>query len=130
MALKQLKEFLDSHHVQYIVISHSLAYTAQGLAAITHIPGNQLAKTVIVKVDGTLTMAVVPGPCHVGLKQLKSSLNAQAVEVASESEFKSYFPDCETGAMPPFGNLYGITVLAERSFISAEGDCIQCWIAS
>ena len=115
MPLTQLRRFLDSQHVPYVVVSHSVAYTAQGIAAVTHIPGGRLAKTVIVQVDGTLCMAVVPAPCHVDLKVLKTMLQAKLVEVASESEFKSHFPDCETGAMPPFGNLYGMVVFADES---------------
>jgi Ala-tRNA(Pro) deacylase len=115
MPLTQLREFLDSHKIQYVVVSHSIAYTAQGIAALTHIPGSHLAKTVIVKVDGTLAMAVLPAPSHVDLMRLKDGLKAESVELASELEFKSRFPDCETGAMPPFGNLYGMTVLADES---------------
>jgi Ala-tRNA(Pro) deacylase len=115
MPLTQLRQFLDSQQVPYVVVSHSVAYTAQGIAALTHIPGSQLAKTVIVKVDGALAMAVVPAPYHVDLKQIKISLHAKSVEIASEAEFKSCFPDCETGAMPPFGNLYKMAVLADES---------------
>jgi Ala-tRNA(Pro) deacylase len=120
MPLIQLREYLDSHRVQYVAISHSIAYTAQGIAALTHIPGGKLAKTVIVKVDGVLMMAVVPAPCHVDLVRLKEALRANTVELASEVEFKNRFPDCETGAMPPFGNLYGMTVLADESLPHRE----------
>ncbi|HVO79903.1 MAG TPA: YbaK/EbsC family protein [Terriglobales bacterium] len=115
MALIRLREYLDSHNVKYVVISHSLAYTAQGVAALTHIPGKELAKTVIVKMDGTLAMAVVPASCQVDLARLKAVVGAQTVELALESEFKDRFPDCETGAMPPFGNLYGMDVFVDES---------------
>lgn len=115
MALIRLREYLDSHNVPYVVISHSLAYTAQGVAALTHIPGKELAKTVIVKVDGTLAMAVVPASCQVDLPRLKAVTGALTVELALESEFKDRFPDCETGAMPPFGNLYGMDVFMDES---------------
>ena len=115
MSLATLKQFLDSKQVKYIVVSHSVAYTAQGIAALAHIPGKQVAKTVIVKIDGSLTMAVVPASCHVDLTMLKSEAAASSVELASESDFKSRFPDCETGAMPPFGNLYQMPVIADES---------------
>lgn len=117
MSLTRLKEFLDSNRVKYVTISHSLAYTAQGIAALTHTPGKELAKTVIVKMDGQLAMAVVPASAHVGLSLLKTATGAKAVELASEFEFKTRFPDCETGAMPPFGNLYGMTVFADEGLI-------------
>lgn len=115
MSLARLKEFLDSNHVKYVTISHSLAYTAQGIAALTHTPGKELAKTVIVKIDGKLGMVLVPASSHVGLTLLKTALGAKTVELASETEFKDRFPDCETGAMPPFGNLYGMEVFADET---------------
>jgi Ala-tRNA(Pro) deacylase len=115
MPLSSLREYLDKHSVQYIVISHSLAYTAQGVAALTHTPGKELAKTVIVKMDGKLAMAVVPGSLHVNLNLLKKETMAKVVELASETDFKDRFPECETGAMPPFGNLYGMDVFVDES---------------
>jgi Ala-tRNA(Pro) deacylase len=115
MQLSKLREFLDSRHIKYLVISHSLAYTAQGIAALTHVSGKKLAKTVIVKIDGILAMAVVPAPAHVDLDRLRALTGARAVELASEREFKDAFPDCETGAMPPFGNLYDMSVYADAS---------------
>jgi Ala-tRNA(Pro) deacylase len=115
MSLTRLKEFLDRNAIKYVVISHSVAYTAQGIAALTHISGKELAKTVIVKLDGTMAMAVVPASCQVDLGLLKAAAGAKTVELATEQEFKDRFPDCETGAMPPFGNLYGMTVFADES---------------
>jgi Ala-tRNA(Pro) deacylase len=115
MSLNRLREFLDSHHRKYVVISHSLAYTAQGIAALAHIPGKELAKTVVVKIDGELAMAVVPSSRHVDLALLKAASGAKTVELAAEFEFKDRFPDCETGAMPPFGNLYDMAVFADQS---------------
>lgn len=113
MPLTKLKQFLDENNVQYIVISHSVAYTAQGIAALTHTPGKELAKTVIVKVDGELAMVVLPASFQVDLPRLQSATKAGAVVLASEREFKDRFPDCETGAMPPFGNLYGMAVYVD-----------------
>ena len=120
MPLSSLREYLDKQNVKYIVISHSLAYTAQGIAAITHIPGKELAKTVMVKLDGRLVMAVLPASFHVDLKLLKKKTGANDAALASESEFKGQFPECETGAMPPFGNLYGIEVFADESLTNDE----------
>jgi Ala-tRNA(Pro) deacylase len=120
MQLTKLREFLDSRHIRYLVISHSVAYTAQGIAALTHLSGKKLAKTVMVKIDGILAMAVVPAPAHVDLDRLKTLTGAQVVEIATEREFKDAFPDCETGAMPPFGNLYDMCVYADASLAENE----------
>lgn len=114
MPLAKLREFLDSHHVAYVVISHSVAYTAQGIAALAHIPGKELAKTVMVKLDGELAMAVVPASALVDLPSLRAAAGARTVALASERDFKDRFPDCETGAMPPFGNLYGMAVFVDE----------------
>jgi len=120
MPLSKLREFLDSHQIKYLVISHSLAYTAQGVAALAHVSGKKLAKTVIVKIDGVLAMVVVPASLHVDLELLKNLTGAQTVELASEREFKDAFPDCETGAMPPFGNLYDMCVYADERLAEYE----------
>jgi Ala-tRNA(Pro) deacylase len=110
MPVKQLREFLDKNHVKYVVISHSPAYTAQEIAASAHIPGHELAKTVIVKIDGELAMAVLPASSHVNLDLLGESIGVDHIELADEFEFRDRFGDCELGAMPPFGNLYGMDV--------------------
>jgi Ala-tRNA(Pro) deacylase len=115
MPLNRLRIFLDSHNIKYIVISHSLAYTAQGIAALAHIPGKELAKTVVVNLDGNLAMAVVPASCQVDLNLLRGVSGAKTVVLASEMEFRNQFPDCETGAMPPFGNLYDMPIFADES---------------
>jgi len=120
MPLSKLRSFLDSHNVKYLVISHSLAYTAQGVAALAHVSGKKLAKTVIIKVDGSLAMAVIPASLHVDLNRIRALAGARIVELATEREFKDAFPDCETGAMPPFGNLYGMTVYADSNLACNE----------
>ncbi len=114
MPVTRLKEFLDQENVKYVTIGHSPAFTAQEIAERAHIPGKELAKTVMVKIDGELAMIVVPASEHVRLAHLKEALGADAAEIAGEYEFKERFPDCETGAMPPFGNLYDMPV-----FVSA-----------
>jgi Ala-tRNA(Pro) deacylase len=115
MPITRLKQFLDDNGIKYVVISHSLAYTAQGVAALAHIPGKEIAKTVVVKLDGRFAMAVVSASCQVDLFRLKAIARATSVELASEMEFKKNFPDCETGAMPPFGNLYDMPVFADEA---------------
>ncbi|MDH3533034.1 MAG: YbaK/EbsC family protein [Gammaproteobacteria bacterium] len=117
---KKLKEYLDQHHVEYITISHSPAYTAQRIAELTHIPGKELAKTVIVKADDEFAMAVLPASRRVDLDYLQRSVAADHVEIANEAEFKRLFPDCEVGAMPPFGNLYGMDVYVAEQLAEDE----------
>ncbi len=115
MPVKRLKELLNAHAVRYTVMSHPSAYTAQEIAQATLIPGKALAKTVMVKIDGRLSMGVLPAAYRIDLAALKEAVGAATVELASESEFAEIFPDCETGAMPPFGNLYGLPVLVAQS---------------
>src|SRR4029077_18576269 len=94
---------------------HLVAYTAQGVAALTHMSGKELAKTVIVSIDKALAMALVPGSLHIDLSQLRSAASVENIAVASEEEFKERLLDCETGAMPAFGNLYNMPVFAGES---------------
>lgn len=110
MLATRLKDFLDKQNVKYVTIGHSRAFTAQEVAQRAHIPGKELAKTVIVKIDDQMSMVVTPASERIQLDELKETLGARNVQLASEYEFKSAFPDCETGAMPPFGNLYGMKV--------------------
>jgi Ala-tRNA(Pro) deacylase len=115
MPAKKLKEFLDAQGVKYVTLTHSPAFTAPEIAASAHIPGKQLAKTVIVKIDGAMAMAVLPANAGVDFKALATLAGARKAELASEAEFADLFPECEVGAMPPFGNLYGMPVFAEQS---------------
>lgn len=110
MPVKKLKEFLDARKVRYVTITHSKAYTAQEVAASAHVPGKEMAKTVMVKVDGKMAMAVLPASCRVSLLMLREVTGAKDVVIATEQEFKVLFPECEAGAMPPFGNLWGFDV--------------------
>jgi Ala-tRNA(Pro) deacylase len=115
MPARKLKEYLDRYHTKYVGISHSPAYTAQEIAASAHIPGKEMAKTVVVKLDGEMALAVLPASSRLDLVLLREASGARQVELASEAEFKDLFPDCEIGAMPPFGNLYGLPVyVAQR----------------
>jgi Ala-tRNA(Pro) deacylase len=118
MPVKKLKEFLDSHHVKYVSIKHSMAYTAQEVAESAHIPGRAMAKVVIVELDGDLAMAVLPANRKVVLQDLREVTGSDQVRFASEDKFKGRFPDCEIGAMPPFGNLYEMEVFVAPSLVS------------
>jgi Ala-tRNA(Pro) deacylase len=115
MILKKIADFLDANHVRYVVITHSPAYTAQGIAALAHIPGKQMAKTVILRVDGNFRMAVLPASQHVDIRLMRGVLGSSDVHIAHESEFEQLFPGCELGAMPPFGNLYDMPVYCDAS---------------
>jgi Ala-tRNA(Pro) deacylase len=115
MPVRKLKEFLDGEQVKYVSIVHSTAYTAQDVAASAHVPGRMLAKTVIVKLDGEMAMVVLPANRKVVIQDLRDVTGSDQVRFATEEEFRERFPDCETGAMPPFGNLYGMTVYLAQS---------------
>jgi Ala-tRNA(Pro) deacylase len=115
MPVRKLKEFLDSNKVKYVSISHSMAYTATEIAASAHIPEKELAKTVVLKIDGKMAMAVLSASHKIDFDRLKGTLGAGSVELASEVEFKDRFSDCDIGAMPPFGNLYGMEVFVADS---------------
>ncbi len=115
MTVQKLKDFLDKNNVKYVTINHSVAYTAQQVAESAHVSAKILAKVVMIKLDDKLCMVIVPAHVHVKLETLKSETNAKTVELATESEFKSKFPDCELGAMPPFGNLYDMDVYASEA---------------
>jgi len=117
MPSRKLKEFLDSEAVRYIKITHSPAYTAQEIAASAHIPGKELAKTIIVFIDGKMAMAVLPANYSIDFDHFRKTIGANRIELASEGQFKDVFPDCELGAMPPFGNLYGMEVYADQHLV-------------
>jgi Ala-tRNA(Pro) deacylase len=120
MPVKTLKQYLDKEKVKYVSIIHSTAYTAQEVAASAHIPGKELAKTVIVQLDGQTAMAVLPANRKVVLQDLREATGADQVKLVPEEHFKQKFPDCEIGAMPPFGNLYGMEVFVAASLADNE----------
>ncbi len=113
MPLKKLVEFLDRHDVKYVTVNHNPGYTAREIAASTLVPRREFAKTVIVRLDDALAMAVVPASRHVDLAALCAASGAKQAVLADEESFKSRFPDCEVGAMPPFGNLYEMPVYVD-----------------
>jgi len=110
MSYQKLVDFLDEHHVKYLSISHSPCFTAQEVAASAHISGKKIAKTVIVKIGDRLAMVVIPANEHVDFATLKQLTGENDVGLARESDFKEKFTGCETGAVPPFGNLFGVPV--------------------
>lgn len=120
MPVKKLKEYLDQNKIKYVTIKHSLAYTAQEIAATAHIKGKELAKTVLVKMDGKMAMIVCPASYKIDLSQIKNVTKTENVRLANEQEFKDKFPECDVGAMPPFGNLYNINVYVSESLTDDE----------
>ena len=119
MTCKKLKEFLDDRDVKYVSINHSRAYTAQEIAESAHVSGNDFAKVVMLKADEQMIMAVLPAPDKVNLKLLRQVLGVRNVIFADENDFQDHFPGCEVGAMPPFGNLYGIRVILAQTLSGA-----------
>lgn len=113
--LKRLTEYLDRNHIRYVVLTHSPAYTAAEIAAIAHVPGKVVAKTVMANADGRMCMAVLPASFMVDFGVFRKALEANDVELSTEADFRGLFPECEVGAMPPFGNLFGIDVIVDRS---------------
>lgn len=120
MPCKKLKEYLDTNNVKYLSIKHSIAYTAQEIAASAHIHGKELAKTVLIKADGKMLMTVLPASYRIDFESLKFALGAERIRLANEQEFKDKFPECEVGAMPPFGNLYDMEVYVAESLSEDE----------
>jgi len=120
MPATKLKEFLQKENVKYVSILHSTAYTAQEVAASAHVTGKELAKTVIVELDGEMAMAVLPANRKIVLQDLREVTGSDQVKFATEEEFRLKFPECETGAMPPFGNLYGMDVYLTESLTAND----------
>ena len=111
--INRVKELFDSTKVSYEVYNHPLAYTAQEIAQRQHFSGDLMAKVVILRVDGRLVMAVITASQKVHLPTVRESLGAHEVKLATEDEFIASFPGCEIGAMPPFGNLFDISVYVD-----------------
>ncbi len=114
----RLIDFLNQHHVRYGVLHHPEAFTAQELAAIEGVKGRRHAKVVIVKRDGALLMTVLPADRRVDLDKL-----GPRATLATEAEFKTQFPDCAVGTMPPFGCLYNIPTLVDQS-LTEDADIV------
>jgi len=113
MPTRRIKQFLNDQGVKYVTISHSQAFTAQEIAAAAHVRGKDFAKSVVVKLDGRLALAVVPASVKIDLALVREVTGVQRAELANEADFAARFPECEAGAMPPFGNLYGMPVYVD-----------------
>jgi Ala-tRNA(Pro) deacylase len=120
MISTRLKKFLDDYGVGYDVMHHDPAFTAQELSARMHISGYEFVKVVVVKMDGQFALAALPAPLRVNFKQLAQVAGVKKVSLASEEEFQQLFPDCELGAMPPFGNLYNLPTFVEQDVAANE----------
>lgn len=116
----KLKDYLDRHKVQYEVLTHQEAYRAPEIAHSLHAPEKEMAKVVIVKVNERFAMTVLPANWKVDIHRLRDVFLTNHVRLATEDEFKDLFPDCDVGAMPPFGNLYGLDVYVDQSLIEDE----------
>ena len=120
MTAKRLRDFLERERVRYEVIPHRATYGAQETAEAARIRPRDFAKTVIVEIDGRLAMAVLRATEKLDPAALKKAAGAKHVHLAAESEFEAKFPGCEPGAMPPFGNLYGMEVFVSKSLAGDE----------
>jgi len=125
MSFRQLREFLDAQDVRYFTLTHAPTHTAQETAAAAHVPGKDMAKPVMVKIDGEMTMVVLPASMKVDFGRLLDATGAEEVELARESEFRDLFPDCDLGAMPPFGNLFGLPTLVAEELTEDEEICFN-----
>ena len=110
-----LNAYLDHEHVHYDLLSHPRAFRAAEIASTLHTPEKEMAKVVIVKVDEQFVMTVLAASWNVDLSRLRTFFPTHHVRLASENEIAGLFPDCEVGAMPPFGTLYGLPVYVDRS---------------
>jgi Ala-tRNA(Pro) deacylase len=111
---ERLEKYLQENDVPFELLAHSQAYTMQEVAAALHVPGTQVAKVVIVKADGEIVMLVISAPARVDFRKVRGLLGAKEVSLAKEGEFSGLFADCATGAMPPFGDLYGVPVYVDQ----------------
>jgi Ala-tRNA(Pro) deacylase len=120
----RVQNLLDGEHVPYEILAHPLAFTAQGVAHASHVSGWQMAKVVVVRPpSGRPMMAVLPASCRLDLKHFEDVSGTRGLALVSETEMHDVFPDCETGAMPPFGNLYGLSVYVD-AHLAKEPDVV------
>lgn len=118
--LKKLKDYLEENRVQYEVGYHERVYTSQEIAAAMHVPGRELVKVVMVKADGKMVMLVLPANYRVETKKLKRAFQCKKLQISKERDFEELFPDCEVGAMPPFGNFYHLEVWVDQVLTEEE----------
>lgn len=110
-----IRQFVESHGVTFTAVPHRPAFTAQEEAAVTHVRGQDWAKTVVCMVDGKAVLALLPAQARVDLEALRAATGAHSVRLATEIELDGLYPECETGAVAPFGPLYGQTVYVDET---------------
>lgn len=121
MAIPQrIRDFLDSQDVTYEQLSHPIAFTGQDVAHTLHLSGKKCAKTVVLNGDGKLVMAVIPAASRINLQDLRATMEVRHLEMLPESELIKLLPDCEPGAIPPLGPLYGMEVWVDRTISDSE----------
>jgi Ala-tRNA(Pro) deacylase len=115
-----IAEYLQKQKIPFERLSHATAYTAQELAALEHVPGRYVAKPVLVKAAGQFVLCVLPAPAMVDLERVADALGADSAKLAKEDELSAVFKDCELGAEPPFGQLYGLKTLMDQALHQDE----------
>jgi Ala-tRNA(Pro) deacylase len=115
-----VQQFIGQSGRPFQVIEHPTTYTAQAVAQVVHVPGDEVAKSVVLKAGGRYVMAIVPATRHVNFEKARSALQAGPVMLADEAEFARLFPDCERGALPPFGSQYGLTTMVDETLTHDE----------
>ncbi|MCS6952912.1 MAG: YbaK/EbsC family protein [Bryobacterales bacterium] len=118
--LQRLLKYLEDNQVEYTHHTHPTAYTAREVASVEHIPAHRIAKVVVYFTENGYGMAVLPGDSMLDLQNLRTTLGVSRLRLATESELADLFPDCELGAMPPFGNLFDLPVFVDGSLTSEE----------
>lgn len=120
MPLSRLRKYLDKNSISYTLVSRPPVFTFQGTTVIVHAPGRQVAKTVMVKIDGELALTVLPAASHVDISAFRHEAGVRSAEFATDEEFRDRFPECEIGTMPPFGDLHGLEVFADETLSRNE----------
>jgi len=120
MPVRNIRAFLDAHGVRYVIVQHSPVFTAQEIAESVHVSGRHFAKSVLVKLDGVPALAVLPATRQIDLDALAEAAGADAVELADETELNGRFPECDPGAVPPFGNLFDLPVYLNSALAEQE----------
>jgi Ala-tRNA(Pro) deacylase len=117
MIASSVSEFLRTHGVPFSVVTHRTAFTAQEEAAVSHVPGRRWAKTVVCVADSDPVLAVLPAHYSIDVERLRVIVGATALRLANEVELAPLYPECELGAMPPLGPLYGQRVFVDQSLM-------------
>lgn len=115
-----LQRYLNNSGIPYRILEHDPAFSAHGVSVTTHIPEKEIAKAVILDIDGRFWMAVLRGDHKINLHSIKHAFGARHVHLAHEEDLNTLFPDCQLGTMPPFGNLYGLPVLVDQALADDE----------